>query len=126
MNSRFSFSVFWVLIAALAATSLAALPRKHTPVTSLTVVVIDAISHKPVFQARLTLQFRDPQSHIGRTTAYNAKTDSRGRYKFLFIPMEAVFLTVTDPNHQSFGRQFEVTESDQVIHVSLNPPQPLR
>src|SRR5579875_1551617 len=75
---------------------------------------------------RLTLEFRDPDSRLGKMLSYNAKTDINGKYKFNFIPMEPILLVVTAPNHQSFGRQFEITQQDQVIHVKLRKPQPLR
>ncbi|MGH9377242.1 MAG: hypothetical protein ACRD1I_00455 [Terriglobia bacterium] len=105
---------------------LQASPRKHPPVTNLTIVVTDAKNHKPVFQARLTLSFRDPDSRLGSTISYNAKTSVQGKYTFSFIPMEPIVLVVTAPNHQSFGQKFDVTQANQIIKVQLNPPQPLR
>ena len=132
MNDQFKFSwALWVglpLTLALATTllPLGAAPRRHTPLTNVTVVVTDAATHKPVFQARLTLEFRDPESHLGKVLSYNAKTDIQGKYKFTFIPMEQVFLAVTAPDHQSFGKQIDISQENQTISVRLNPPQPLR
>lgn len=109
-----------------AALPLQASPRKHPPVTNLTVVVTDATNHKPIFQARLTLSFRDPDSRVGSAISYNAKTSAQGKYTFSFIPMEPVLLVVTAPDHQTFGQKFDVTQGNQTIKVQLNPPQPLR
>lgn len=102
-----------------------ALP-KDIPLTKVTVRVTDAVSGKPVFQARLTLQFRDPSSRRGKTLSFSAKTDLKGEYRFSFIPMEKVYLIVTAPDHQTFGGQFAVTKDGQVLHVKLHRPQPLR
>ncbi len=120
----------WAGIVVIFISSLAvwanAATRKHPPLTSVTVFVTDAATEKPIFQARLTLEFRDPDSRLGKMLSYNAKTDINGKYKFNFIPMEPILLVVTAPNHQSFGRQFVITQQDQVIHVKLRKPQPLR
>lgn len=125
--SPISQPVLWVaVILVYAALPLHASPRKHPPVTDLTIVVTDATNHKPVFQARLTISFRDPDSRIGSSISYNAKTDSQGKYTFSFIPMEPVLVVVTAPDHQSFGQKFDVTQANQTIKVKLNPPQPLR
>ncbi len=113
------------ILCSLAAWANAA-PRKHPPLTTVTVVVTDAASEKPIFQARLTLEFRDPDSRRGKTLSYSAKTDINGKYKFNFIPMEPILVVVTAPDHQSFGRQFQITQQDQVIHIKLRKPQPLR
>lgn len=120
--------VLWMaIIFTCAALPLQALPRRsHPPVTSLTIFVTDAVTHKPIFQARLTLSFRDPDSHIGSSLSYSAKTDPKGKYTFLYIPMEPVLVVVTAPDHQTFGQKFDVTQENQTIQVHLNPPQPLR
>lgn len=104
----------------------AAPARTQPPLTNVIVLVTDASTNKPVFQARLTLEFRDPQSRRGKFISFNAKTDLQGKYRFLFIPMEPVLLMVTDPDHQSFGRQFRITQQNQVLRVKLRKPQPLR
>lgn len=106
--------------------SVHAAPRKHPPLTDITVMVTEAKTDKPIFQARLTLQFRDPDSRRGKMISYSAKTDIHGKYKFTFIPMDKVLLVVTAPNHQTFGKEFQITEQGQIIQVKLKKPQPLR
>ncbi|MGH9354733.1 MAG: hypothetical protein ACRD10_01220, partial [Terriglobia bacterium] len=56
------------------------LGRKPPPVTTLTVVVVDHATKKPIFQAHLTLQFRDPKSRLGSLVSYSAKTNMDGAY----------------------------------------------
>lgn len=114
------------LAVAFAASPRTSLARKHPPLTDVTVLVTDAATQKPVFQAQLTLEFRDTRSWRGKTMSLSAKTNTHGEYKFRFIPMEKVLLVVTAPNHQTFGKQFEITQPNQTIHAALKPPQALR
>ena len=100
--------------------------RKQPPLTSLTVLITDHSTHKPIFQAHITLQFRDPKSRLGNVISYSAKTNLKGQYKFEFIPMEAIYLIVTSPNHQTLGKSFQISQNDQLIHLELRKPQPLR
>ncbi|MGH9446604.1 MAG: hypothetical protein ACRD3O_12865 [Terriglobia bacterium] len=123
---RSTWQVFTLLLMLAAAPALAATPEIHPQVTDVTVLVTDFATHKPVFQARLTLEFRDSQSRRHKMISFSAKTDLRGMYKFTFIPMEPVLLFVTDPNHQSFGRRFQITKANQELRVALRKPEPLR
>lgn len=97
--------------------------------TNLHVVVKDSETGQPVYQARLTLQFHEPGSKKKlkrpKMLSYSAKTNSQGRYRFQNIPMGAVRLMVTADQHQSFGKDFEVEQENQVIEVKLKKPQPL-
>ena len=94
------------------------------PETSLTIVVKEADTGDPISQARLTLTF---QQLCGRhrTISYGAKTNPQGRYRFTNIPKGTVHLFVTADRHQSFGKEVEVEEDNQVIEVKLKRPQPL-
>lgn len=87
---------------------------------------MDHATKKPIFQAHLTLQFRDPKSRSGNLVSYSAKTNMEGAYKFEFIPMEGVYLIVTSPDHQTLGKTFQVNRIDQIVHLELRKPQPLR
>ena len=93
---------------------------------SLTVTVTDAETGKPVNQAHLTLQFREPGGNLKRSKmlSYSAKTNAEGRYKFVDIPEGTVLLIVTDEHHQSFGKQFYVSKDNPLLEVKLKPPQP--
>lgn len=97
------------------------------PIT-LTVVVLDAQTSKPISQARLTLTFRQPkEGQFGRakTLSFSAKTDAQGHYRFPYIPPGTVTLMVTDEHHQTFGKQFDVDKDHTTLEVKLKPPQPL-
>ncbi len=118
--------ILMVLVFAIAATPSAVFARKHPPLTNVTAHVTDAVNHKPVFQAQLTLEFRDTRSRLGKTISLSAKTDVKGKYVFRFVPMETVVLVVTATNHQTFGKKFQITQPNQTIQAVLRRPQPLR
>ncbi|HTV54019.1 MAG TPA: hypothetical protein VMI06_03810, partial [Terriglobia bacterium] len=61
-----------------------------------------------------------------KTVSLSAKTDLKGQYRFRFIPMEPVVLMVTEPNHQTFGKEFQIGQQNQILRVKLRKPQPLR
>jgi 5-hydroxyisourate hydrolase-like protein (transthyretin family) len=98
--------------------------QQPIPEVSLTVVVTEAETGDPVSQARLTLTFKQ-QGKLHRSISYSAKTNAQGRYRFTNIPKETVRLLVTADRHQSFGKEIEVEEDNQVIEVKLKKPQPL-
>jgi 5-hydroxyisourate hydrolase-like protein (transthyretin family) len=98
--------------------------QQPIPEVSLTVVVKEAETGDPISQARLTLTFRQ-QGKLHRSITYSAKTNAQGRYRFTNIPKGTVRLLVTAERHQSFGKEVEVEEDNQVIEVKLKKPQPL-
>lgn len=118
--------VSMALALAIAAGPGPARARKHPPLTNVTVLVTDAVTHKPLFQAQLTLEFRDTRRRTGKAISLSAKTDVQGKYRFSFIPMESVVLVVTAANHQTFGKQFQITRPNQTIEAEMRTPQPLR
>jgi hypothetical protein len=92
--------------------------------TGLTVVVKEADSGDPVSQARLTLIFQQP-GRLHRSISYSAKTNAQGRYRFTSIPKGIVHLVVTADHHQTYGKDIELEEDNQVVEVKLKKPQPL-
>ena len=117
----------WVFVgAAILLSCVGFKPAQQQPIpeVSLTVVVIEAETGDPVSQARLTLTFKQ-QGRLHRSISYSAKTNAQGRYRFTNIPKETIRLLVTADRHQSFGKEIEVEEDNQVIEVKLKKPQPL-
>jgi hypothetical protein len=101
-------------------------PAQQQPIPefSITIVVKEADTGDPISQARLTLTFRQP-GKLHHTVSYGAKTNAQGRYRFTNIPKGTVRLSVTADRHQSYGKEIEVEEDNQVIEVKLKKPQPL-
>jgi hypothetical protein len=97
------------------------------PRITVTVVVTDAKTDKPVNQAHLTLVFKEKEGRAIRykTLSYSAKTDAQGRGRFVYIPEGTVQLMVTDEGYQTFGSEFEVSKDHATLQVKLKPPQPL-
>jgi len=94
--------------------------------TSVNVLVKDAETDQPIYQARLTLRFQEPlRFKRSKWFSFSAKTNAQGRYKFTLIPKGTVRLTVTADHHQTFSREFEVEKDNEVLEVKLKPPQPL-
>lgn len=92
---------------------------------NVTVLVKDAESGQPINQARLTLQFHEAGKIHHKLIAYSAKTNAQGRYRFVVVPKGTVRLIVTSEHHQTFSKEFEVNENNQVLEVKLKQPQPL-
>lgn len=124
---------YLLLVLLLAGVGASKEPKEESEETSVTVLVKEAETGNPIPQARLTLRFRDePEGAFNKVlkrapkTSWSAKTNAQGRYKFLFVPKHStVILTVTAKGRQSFGREFDITEENQLLEVKLKKPQPL-
>ncbi len=116
-------AVFWLLASAPPVCS------GGVSTVDLTVIVTDAVTNQPINQAKLTLQFREPGDvrHFKRPkwVSYSAKTNPQGRYRFTDIPVGTVHLIVTDPDHQTFGKDFSIDQAHPEITVKLKKPHPL-
>ena len=96
------------------------------PRTDITVEVKEADSGQPIANAHLTLQFVEPRQYRrGKAMSYTAKTNPQGRCKFQYIPKGKIRLIATSENHQSWGKDFDLTKDNPVIEVKLKKPQPL-
>lgn len=104
----------------------AAVPAAAAEQTTLQVVVKDAKTGDPVYQAHLTLAFRE-RRRFGRSKAfsYTGKTDKQGRCAFPAVNKGEVTLMVTAPQHESFGKTFDVEKDNQLIEIKLRQPQPV-
>jgi carboxypeptidase family protein len=96
--------------------------------TNVHIMVTDAESGKPIYQARLTLLFQEESSTMkikhSKPISFSAKTDLQGRYRFTDIPKGKVRLMVTAEHHESFGKDFEIEKDNQEILVKMKKPQP--
>jgi len=103
--------------------------KPSSETTNMTVVVKETDTGQPISQARITLQFTVPggAGRFGKPQklTYNAKADSQGRYKFMDINKGTIVLSVTAPNHQSYGKELQLDKDNQVFEIKLKKPQPL-
>jgi hypothetical protein len=93
------------------------------------VEVKDSETGEPINQAHLTLKFREPGSlrrlEPSQLISYSAKTNAKGRYKFMNIPKGKILLMVTADRHKADGKEYDLEQDGQVIEVKLKKPQPL-
>jgi len=74
----------------------------------------------------VTLQFTVPAAFgMGKKHTYNAKADAQGRCKLFGINKGTIVLMVTAHEHQSFGKELQLDQDNQVFEVKLKKPQPL-
>ncbi len=92
--------------------------------TTVRVQVNDAKSGEPIFQAHLTLRYEVQGGFMRRAKiiSYTAKTDKSGKSQFPVVPMGTITLMVTAPDHNTFGKKFEITKDEQLINVKLQKP----
>ena len=95
--------------------------------TTIHVLVKDAKTGDPIYQAHLTLRFRQPGGFLKRSKviSYTGKTDKKCRCSFPLVPTGEVTLMVTAPDHNTFGKIFEINKNNQLLEVQLRPPHPV-
>lgn len=98
-----------------------------TDMTTVHVQVNDAQTGDPIYQARLTLRFRESGRFMRRSKiiSYTSKTDKNGKAQIPVVPMGTITLMVTAPDHNTFGKEFEITKQNQKIEVKLQKPHPV-
>jgi hypothetical protein len=119
-----------LLAASLADRARAQTAETKSPTSTVTVEVLDSESGDPISQARLTLQFDEATPRrktlgVPKRLSYSAKTNAQGRYRFTNIYKGKIHLIVTADRHQSFGKDYDLAEDNQLIQVKLKKPQPL-
>jgi len=94
--------------------------------TSVNVLVTDAETGQPIYQAHLTLQFEEQGRKVHVTPkflSYSAKTNVQGRYRFVDIPKGTIRLMVTADRHQTANKEFQVDRDNPLFEVKLRKPQ---
>jgi hypothetical protein len=105
------------------------MPRRlaATETTTVHIVVKDAVTGDPIYQAHLTLEFLQPGGFLKtpKTISYTGKSDKQGRCIFPVVNLGKVTLMVTAPDHETFGKRFVIKKDDQLIEVKLRKPRPV-
>ncbi|MGO9273555.1 MAG: carboxypeptidase-like regulatory domain-containing protein [Terriglobia bacterium] len=109
-------------------TPVGSLPLKAADVslTSVNILVTDAETGQPIYQAHLTLQFEEQGRKVHITPkwiSYSAKTNAQGRYRFVDIPKGTIRVLVTADRHQSANKEFQVDRDNPLFEVKLRKPQ---
>ena len=128
-RKKLSFSLVFLLIGALwGGAQQCNGSSQESKDATVTVLIISEKTGKPLRNARLTLRFGRAGKKIRkglRRSSWSAKTNSRGTYRFTYVPKGRIVLFVTAENHQSAGKEFEVYEDNATIEIKLKNPQPL-
>jgi len=107
---------------------VASLPLKAADVslTNVNILVTDAETGQPIYQAHLTLQFEEQGRKVHVTPkiiSYSAKTNAQGRYRFVDIPKGTIRVLVTADRHQSANKEFKIDRDNPLFEVKLRKPQ---
>lgn len=123
-NNLVRLSMIFVFVLAM---GMPALMLASPQLTTVHVEVKDAQTGKPIYQAHLTLRFRKHGGllHRSKIISYTSKTDMKGKGIFPVVPFGMVTLMVTAPNHNTFGKEFKITKTNQLIEVKLQEPHPV-
>lgn len=123
MQSRWS-RVGMMLVAVVAICVPIKLAAAQSQNTTVHVQVNDAQTGEPIYQAHLTLRYRVQGGFMRRSKviSYTSKTNKDGKSQFPVVPMGTITLMVTAPNHNTFGKEFEITKENQLIEVKLQKP----
>jgi hypothetical protein len=120
------FATSLLLFASLTCSAHAQKSKPNPETTTVIVNVREADTGDPVSQASVTLQFTEPAAFgLGKKHTYNAKADAQGRCKIFGVNKGTIVLTVTSSHHQSYGKELQLDQDNQVFLVKLKKPQPL-
>jgi hypothetical protein len=116
-----------VLVPALLGLNFAA--ADPVPSTKLTVQVNSAISGKGVDRASVIIKFKRPADgnlkllkKMSRTS-WETKTNQQGSVGIPEIPMGEITIQIIADNFQTFGSVYQLNKPEQIISITLNPPQ---
>lgn len=104
-----------------------ALPFWGADLTKLTIQV-KSKAGKPVEHASVIVKFIQGHSvvKLGKKirTEFELQTNEDGVAKIPPIPQGVILVQVIAKNYQTFGQNFDVTEAQKTLDITLNPPQP--
>jgi hypothetical protein len=120
MCTRFAFRLVPLF---LALTAWAATP----PMTKL-IVQVTSLGGKPVDRADVLVKFVRGHSvvKLGKKvmTSWEMRTNQDGIAKVPAIPQGTILIQITASGYQTFGKTFDVDETEKTLDIKLNPPQP--
>ena len=78
---------------------------------------------KPIEAASIYVRYTDPHKHgSGRQVEMNVKTTPEGKARVPYVPRGKVVIQVIAEGWKTFGREFEITQDEQVIKIHLDRP----
>ena len=108
------------IVLSLAVTALAA------PMTKINIVV-KSQTGKPVDRASVVVRFIQGHSivKLGKAvrTTYELRTNQEGEASIPSIPQGKIRIQIIAKGYQTFGQDFDISEDEKTVNVTLNPPQ---
>jgi hypothetical protein len=102
------------------------LPALGADLTKLTIEV-KSKSGKPIDHASVIVKFVRGRSvtKFGKKirTEWEQQTNEEGIAKVPALPQGTILVQVIAKNYQTFGQNFEVSEEQKTLEITLNPPQ---
>jgi hypothetical protein len=96
------------------------------PMTKLNIVV-KTRGGKPVERASVVVRFIEGHSvvKLGKAirTTFELRTNQEGEAKVPSIPQGKIRVQVIAKGYQTFGQEFDVTDEEKQLDITLNPPQ---
>jgi hypothetical protein len=116
----------WGIVFCFAILSLAAGLRADTPVTKISIQV-KTQGGRPVDRASVIVRFLGNRNiaKLGRhdRTTWELRTNQEGLADIPTVPQGKIRIQVIAKGYQTFGQDFEITEPEKTIPITLNPPQ---
>jgi len=107
-------------------TAAAAQPAKNTQEADTVTIHIEVTGgdkDKPIEAASIYVRYTDPHKHgSGRQVEMNVKTTPEGKARVPYVPRGKVVIQVIAEGWKTFGREFEITQDEQVIKIHLDKP----
>jgi hypothetical protein len=108
------------IVLSLAVTALAA------PMTKINIVV-KSQTGKPVDRASVVVRFIQGHSivKLGKAvrTTYELRTNQEGEASIPSIPQGKIRIQIIAKGYQTFGQDFDISEDEKTVNVTMNPPQ---
>jgi hypothetical protein len=102
-------------------------PLLAADMTTLTIHVTNKAG-KPVERASVIVKFVKGHSvvKLGKKiiTDWELQTNQEGIARIPPIPQGTILVQIIAKNYQTFGKDFDVTEEQKTLEITLNPPQP--
>ena len=90
-------------------------------------VQVKTPSGKPVEQADVVVRFVKGHSvlKLGKavTTQWEMRTNQEGQAAIPDIPQGVIRIQVIAKGYQTFGNNFDITQTEKTVPITLNPPQ---
>jgi hypothetical protein len=107
---------------------LAALSAYAADMTKITVHVTTP-GGKPIDRAAVIIRWnanaKHPRAGFGRNvrTQFEVRSNQDGEATIPEVPQGNILVQVHASGYQTFGKVFEINESEKTVDVKLNPPQ---